>query len=56
MGVFDDLAKALTAFQPEPPKTPDPVGYHDFITAEYMKRVQQDAETAAWILTHKQTN
>jgi len=55
MSVFDQLVQAVKDFNPEPPKTPDPVGYHDFITAEYMKRVQQDAETAQWIMTHKQT-
>jgi hypothetical protein len=55
MSVFDNLAKALKDFKPVKPTTPDPVGYHDFITAEYMKRVQQDAETSQWILQHKQT-
>ena len=55
MSVFDELAKALASFTPEPPTTPDPVGYHDFITAEYMKRVQQDAETAQWIMQHDTT-
>ena len=51
MSLIDDIVKALKEFKAEPPKT-EPELFHDFKTAEYMNRVQQDAESAQWILRH----
>jgi hypothetical protein len=48
--VWQVIAEALINFKPEPPKEADPTLTHDFLTAEYMRRVQTDAETAEWIL------
>lgn len=51
MSLIDDIAKALKEFKADKPKT-EPELFHDFRTAEYMQRVQQDAETANWVLRH----
>jgi hypothetical protein len=51
MSLIDDIVKALKEFKADKPKT-EPELFHDFRTAEYMQRVQQDAETANWVLRH----
>jgi hypothetical protein len=53
--VLNKISKAVKNFHAEKPKT-EPELYHDFVTAEYMKRVQQDAETADWLLRHPDQN
>jgi hypothetical protein len=55
MSLIDDIAKAVLTFKAEKPKT-EPELFHDFKTAEYMQRVQQDAETADWVLRHGNNN
>jgi hypothetical protein len=55
MSLIDDIANAVKEFKAEKPKT-EPELFHDFRTAEYMQRVQQDAETAEWLLKHPDQN
>lgn len=55
MSLIDDIAKAVTEFKAEPPKNPEKqVDQHDFVVAEYLHRLKQDAETAQWLLRHPQ--
>ena len=55
MSLIDDVAKALKEFKAEPPKNSEKqTDQHDFIIAEYIHRVKQDAETAQYILRHPQ--
>jgi len=55
MSLIDDVAKALKEFKAEPPKNPEKqTDQHDFIIAEYIHRVKQDAETAQYLLRHPQ--
>jgi hypothetical protein len=55
MSLIDDIAQAVLTFKADKPKT-EPELFHDFRTAEYMQRVQQDAETAEWLLKHPDQN
>ena len=55
MSLIDDIAQAVLNFKADKPKT-EPELFHDFRTAEYMQRVQQDAETAEWLLKHPDQN
>ena len=54
MSLIDDIVKALKEFKADPPKEEFQVDQHDFIIAEYIHRVKQDAETAQFLLRHPQ--
>jgi hypothetical protein len=50
--IFDLIPAALDNFIEEKPTTPDVSAYHQFDSAFYMKRLEQDAESAKWIEQH----
>jgi len=55
MSIIDDIAKAVQEFKAVPPEHPEKsTDMHDFIIAEYIHRVKQDAETAQFLLGHPQ--
>jgi hypothetical protein len=42
------LIGEMLNFTPEPPKTPP--AHTDEVTAHYLQKIQQDAESAKWLL------
>ena len=55
MGIIDQIVQSVEEFKAEPPKNIEKqTDQHDFVIAEYLHRVKQDAETAEYLLRHPQ--
>ncbi len=50
--IFELIPEALDKFRAEKPTAPDVSAYHQFEPSQYMKRLEQDAESAQWIQQH----